>query len=659
MLQTLQWRVNRLRCMTPAEISYRVLQAMRIRAQRAGLHGSDVPPAPALGRRSHAWIHADGGIDAAPYRAAADRIAQGRMDLFALHNAKVGSPPRWNRDPKTGQEAPLGFGMLLDYRNPRLVGDIKYLWEINRHMQLVTLAQAYALTRERGYFEVLRVQLESWLDACPFRLGPNWTSALEAGLRLINWSSAWQLLGGVDSPLFEDETGARLRRRWLASVYQHAEFVRGNFSRFSSANNHLLGEAAGLFVCALTWPHWSEQRRWLRTAKAILEREVAAQNAPDGVNREQAVWYQQFVLELLLLTLLAGKANAEWFSVAYESRVEAMLEFLASIMDVGGNVPMFGDADDGRVAPSDPGPANSNYRSLLAAGASLFGSSELRAKAGTLDDKARWLLGAEAAQGFLGASAPPVLPVRRAFPDGGYYVLGCSFETPEEIRLVADAGPLGYQTIAAHGHADALSFTLSVGGLEFLIDPGTYAYHTQTAWRSYFRGTAAHNTLRIDGRDQSVQGGNFMWLRKARAGCSLWQPGEERDRFEGWHDGYAALADPVQHRRSITLDKAGRRIVIEDRLFMAGEHLVELHFHCAEHCRLDPAGDGYVLSQGGRAVHLQLPQVEGASAQVHCGDTAPILGWVSRRFDQKQPTPTIAWRARLSGDTVLRSEILC
>src|SRR5206468_507056 len=82
----------------------------------------------------------------------------------------------------------------------------------------------------------------------------------------------------------------------------------------------------------------------------------------------------------------------------------------------------------------------------------------------------------------------------------GYYILGADFDTPNEIRAVVDAGPLGYTAIAAHGHADALSFTLSVGGSEFLIDPGTCAYHTQERWRQYFRGTAAHNTLRVDGR---------------------------------------------------------------------------------------------------------------------------------------------------------------
>ena len=103
--------------------------------------------------------------------------------------------------------------------------------------------------------------------------------------------------------------------------------------------------------------------------------------------------------------------------------------------------------------------------------------------------------------------------------------------------MVADAGPLGYQTIAAHGHADALAFTLSVGGLEFLVDPGTYAFHAHGAWRQYFRGTAAHNTLRVDGKDQSESGGDFMWLKKARAACTLYSSSDGYDLFEGWQAG--------------------------------------------------------------------------------------------------------------------------
>ena len=660
MKERFRWHFNRLRCMTPSEVSHRIVRALAMRAERVGLRGSLRVPRPDLAPIPRHWIHAGARVDAAPYLAAADRIAAGKLDVFALHDADLGSPLRWNRDPKTGVEAPLSFGKLLDYRNPRLVGDIKYLWEPNRHLHLVTLAQAHALSGNTWYFHVLRRHLESWFDSCPYRMGPNWTSALEAGIRLINWSVAWQLLGGARSPLFQSTEGARLRQRWLESVYQHAQFVSGHYSLHSSANNHLIGEAAGLFIAALTWPHWPCTREWLTAAKAILEREALLQVAPDGVNREQSVSYQQFVLDLLLLTLLAGKANGQWFSVAYESRIEVMLEYLASIMDAGGNVPMLGDADDALAVRFAESGEFSPYRSLLASGAILFGRSDFKLKAGVLDDKTRWLMGNQADMLFDGQPTTEArLPVRQAFSEGGYYILGCDFESSNEIRLIVDAGPLGYRTIAAHGHADALAFTLSVGGLEFLIDPGTYAYHTEAPWRQYFRGTSAHNTVCVDGQDQSQPGGKFMWLRKARAGCNQWSCTREKDLFEGWQDGYMRLADPVMHRRRIAIDKVARRVLIEDSLQMAGEHDIELFFHCSECCEPELAPDGFTLRQGGSSLRLKLPLVEGASAHVYHGSTAPILGWISRGFDQKLPAATIAWRARVKGNVVLRTEIDC
>jgi hypothetical protein len=659
-MERILWRVNRLRCMPPAEIRHRMVRALAMRAERWRLVGSGPVPPPDLAHTPGPWIHAPAKVDAARYLAAAERIAAGRFDVFALQDAALGSPPRWNGDPKTGVEAPLSFGKLLDYRNPRRVGDIKYLWELNRHLHIVTLAQAYALSGDARYFGVIQRHLESWFDGCPYGRGPNWSSALELGIRLINWSVAWQLLGGASSRVFQDGEGPRLRRQWLDAVFQHAQFVRGHFSLYSSANNHLIGEATGLFVAALTWPHWPRARAWLTEAKAILEREALLQNAPDGVNREQAVSYQQFEIDLLLLALFAGRANGKKFSVAFESRIEAMIEYLASVMDAGGNVPMIGDSDDGVVVRLAQNDGHCRYRSLLATGAILFRRGDFKAKAGKLDDKTRWLFGDGADAAFEqldGAQAQ--LPVRRAFTHGGYYILGCDFETVNEIRLIVDAGPLGYQTIAAHGHADALAFTLSVGGKEFLIDPGTYAYHTQGPWRRYFRGTAAHNTLRVDGLDQSQSGGNFMWLRKADARCTLWRPSDERDVFEGWHDGYMQLPDPVTHRRRITLEKRERRVIIEDTALMSRAHEIELLFHCSEQCRVDPTADGYKLSHEGRTIFLKLPQAEGAASRVYCGSMAPVWGWVSRHFDAKQPAPTIVWRARFADDVVLRSEVIC
>jgi hypothetical protein len=638
--------------MTPVEVAYRVLRALQAQAERSGVVGPADVPAPKLEASFNPWVQVPPNADLAPYLAAADRICDGSLDILALRGVDLGQPPRWNRDPKTGIEAPLAFGKTLDYRDSHIVGDIKYLWEPNRHLHFVTLAQAYALSGDAKYFQELAGQLDSWLLACPYGRGPNWASALEVAIRLINWSIAWQLAAAA----FDNPRHAELRARWLRSVYQHAEFIRGWLSLHSSANNQLIGEAAGLFIAGLSWPHWRRSDTWVDTGKRILEREALAQNAPDGVNREQSVFSQRFVLDFLLLCMLAGKANGQRFPAEYDSRIESMLDYLASIMDGGGNVPQFGDTDDGHVARLSQGDAFCSYKSLLATGAILFGRGDFKVKAGSLDDKTRWLVGAEADAQYRRLDAEKTrLPLRQTFPEGGYYVLGCDFDTANEIRLVADAGPLGYRSIAAHGHADALSFTLSVGGREMFIDPGTYAHHTQVAWRQYFRGTSAHNTVRIDGLDQSVQGGNFMWFNKANAGCSLWLSSAQKDTFEGWHDGYLRLDDPVKHRRLIELDKGARGLAIEDTLEMEEEHKVELLFHCHEACVVDPICGGYLLGRDGATARLLLPS--GGESAVYRGSLSPLWGWVSRAFDQRNAAPTIVWRGCLSGRTVLRTQI--
>jgi hypothetical protein len=657
----LTWRINRLRCMSAAEIGYRLQRTLAAQAERRGFAGKFRVPAAELANVSACWMTVPKPIDPAPYLTAAARLMAGRFDVFALENVDLGSPPRWNRDPKTGIESginePLAFGKLIDYRDPQQVGDIKYLWEPNRHMHLVTLAQAYAISGEEKYVDTLRQHLDDWFIRCPYGLGPNWASALEAGIRLINWSLAWQLLGGAQAAVFEGVEGVAFRQRWLDSVYQHAQFIHGFFSLHSSANNHLIGEASGLFIAALTWPHWPLAERWRSDAQAILEREALLQNAPDGVNREQSTSYQQYEIDLLLLPLLVANANGVKFTEGYVSNIERMLEYLASIMDVGGHVPMFGDADDGMIVKLSQGLDDCRYRSSLATGAILFHRGDFLKKAGDLDDKTRWLLGVQADYPVPSQSSLRPLPVRQAFVEGGYYILGCDFERKTEIRLVADAGALGYQRIAAHGHSDALSFTLSVGGEEFLVDPGTYAYHTQGAWRAYFRGTSSHNTLRVDGVDQSQAGGNFMWLKKAVAICSHWQIASTNDIFEGWHDGYRRLADPVTHQRRITLDKSTLRVSIDDCLHMNDAHRIELFFHCGEHCQVESSHEGYLISTGKTRLILKLPDLQGASHRLYKGSTEPILGWVSRRFDAKQPTTTIAWFAPVCGSAILRSEI--
>lgn len=655
MLAKLSWKLNRLRAMGAPEVAHRVRDALqqRLQARGVGMAHAPAPVAPPALRFGQPWLGRP--FDAAPHLAAAERILAGRFDVFALRDVALGFPPEWNRDPKTGTLAPLGFGKLLNYRDEAVVGDIKCLWEPNRHLCISDLAMAYALSGELRYAHGVQALLESWWQQCPYPLGPNWSSALELALRLVSWSHAWQLLGGAGSVLFEGPEGQAFLQRWLASIYQHCHFIAGHFSRHSSANNHLFGELTGLHVAALTWPCWPESAGWLAQTERELEEQALKQNGPDGVNREQAIYYQHTVADEMLLCALAGRANGQPRSAAFLQRLEAMLEFLAAMMNVAGQVPMIGDADDAQLANWDKSPAANVYTSLLASGAALFGRSDFKRKAGRFDDKSGWLLGEEGLRAFdaLDAGMAPALP--RRFADGGYYVMGARLDTPSEVRLIADAGPLGYLGIAAHGHADALALSLSVAGQAVLVDPGTYAYHTQKVWRDYFRGTSAHNTLRIDGRDQSESGGNFLWLRKAQAQCEQWRDDAGGQFWRASHDGYLSLKSPLLHRREVQVSPGASRIEVTDILEGQGAHEVELFWHFDPQCELRL--DGMLLHVQGRAfaAQMQLPQADGAVAALVQGSESPVLGWISHRFDEKQASPTLVWRARLEGAARLRT----
>ena len=275
----LKWYRNRLRCMSLPEVSQRILSHLFLSLQALGWFTAKTVPAPDRGAPAASWLGKAPQVDAAAYRAAADRILAGKLDIFALRDLPVGHPPEWNREPRSGKAVPLRFGRLLDYRDAELVGDIKYLWEPNRHLHLVTLAQAYRLTGDEQYLQGIRLQLESWFEQCPYPMGGQWASPLEAGIRLINWSLVWNLVGGSDSSLFRDAPGRKFLDSWLASIYRHGHFIRHGFSRYSSANNHLIGEAAGLFVATCTWPYW---REFTELAAARLPGAVAGGRRTDS-----------------------------------------------------------------------------------------------------------------------------------------------------------------------------------------------------------------------------------------------------------------------------------------------------------------------------------------------------------------------------------------
>jgi hypothetical protein len=623
--------LRRLRLMTPGEILFRIQRLLRNKAWRY------FPPRTgAVGALSKiAWF--GDLLEREKVRtflfdeyhwneSTAAEYLQHRFTFFRLTRADFGSTIEWNHDYLNGISPPLQFGPEMDYRDAALCGDIKYVWEHNRHHHLVEIAKAYYLTGKREYADDVRVQIESWIDQCPYLMGVQWASSLESAIRVINWCFVSQFLLAEGSGYLDIHHD--FKRRWIASVHQHLVYISRNFSRHSSANNHLIGEACGLFVGALCFT-FGESETWLQTSEGILQEEAAGQVWPDGVDKEQAISYQAFVFDFLLIAALLGRRNGRDFPADYWQRLERMAEFVLSLIDASGNVPQIGDEDDGYVVVLSHEPEFRLFRSLLATAAVLFHRGDFARKAVMYDEKSFWLLGFQDFQ--LLVDRDHGRPTSLSFPFGGYYIL-----KGKESTLIMDCGPLGYLSLAAHGHADALSILLSYKDQWILIDPGTYAYHTQREWRNYFRGTAAHNTVRIDGVDQSVIGGNFMWLQKASARLIR----HDASAVAGWHDGYCMLSEPVRHEREVVFEGVGRKYKVFDRIRSEGTHAVELFFHLPPACSLKEKEGGYVLTNGPAEVFLQ-PDTRLQERSVLCGSLSPMGGWFSPGYDRKVPSTTL------------------
>ena len=654
-MQQPAWYLKRLKVMSGAEVAHRLARSLRVLSQKFVSH--ELPPRDAAARDLR-FLPPFIAVAPEHLTAAADRILAGKYSFFDLTDCELGDPPQWNRDPLSQRVAGDRRATAIDYRDEREVGNIKYLWEPNRHLHLPVLAQAHALTGDPRYALAIQSQIDSWISQCPEGWGPNWISPLELGIRLINWSITWQLLGGMRSKLFAGPEGEAFRDRWLDAIFRQTRMIAGNLSRYSSANNHLIGEAAGVYVAASTWPLWPQVTSWGEKCREILEEECHRQNAPDGGNREQAFAYQTFVLDFLLIAGLAARARGEDFAPVYWRRIEVMIDFLASMTTVAGTLPMIGDADDGRVVSLAAEPGFSPHISLIATGAVLFGRADLAARAGALDGKTATLLGVEAVRRLsqLKQRARNGFRPRLQFSESGYYLMGAGFGTPDEVRLLVDAGPLGFLSIAAHGHADALSFVLNIGDREILVDPGTYAYHTDPSWRRYFRSTLAHNTVGVDEQDQSVQAGNFMWTDHAKARCIEFETGTEHQRFIGEQYGYQRLEDPVVHRREIVCDTRRQVIEVTDMLRCDGEHRARRSWHFAEHCQVERVHNGLKVVSGLTQVLFEpLEPLDGL--QLIHGGSAEQGGWVSRSFGYKQPSTSAHWYSRVAGHTVLRTRI--
>lgn len=655
-MQPIGWYLRRLAAMSPREAAGRAQGFLRdsLEALRVEVGRPPRPPAGLLRPREPRfrvsdlavgeWCSAAPGSPEEEWRdrlvRAADDVVAHRLSFFDLERVELGPEIDWNRDCKSGRRAGLGFGRWLDYRDFARVGDCKLVWEPNRHHQLVVLGRAYRATGEERYAREAAAQLESWLDACPYGRGMNWRSPLELGIRLINWVFALDLIRESGHP------EPRLRARLLASVHQHVREITGRYSTGSSANNHLVGEAAGVFVATAYFAGLDADGSLHERSREILDTEIVRQSHEDGGTREQGLGYQVFVLQFYLVVDAVARAIGRPPSSGFEARLERMLDFVRRLAD-GGPLPWFGDADDGTVL--DLGGSSERWRSWLAIGAARYDSPALARVAEAPSEAARWLVGRAANERLLRlrerATETPLAST--ALAPSGYYLLQHG-SRGGGVSAVFDCGELGFGSIAAHGHADALSFSLRVFGEDVLVDPGTYDYFSHPEWRRYFRGTRAHNTVEVDGLDQSTMEGPFLWGRRAVARCLGFEPTSEGGRVSGEHDGYARLSDPLTHRRTLELAGDPAVLTVTDEILARGEHELAVCFHTAETVLVTARGPReFALCFGAGTAVLRFD--EGLEVSQRRGSERPIAGWVSRGYHRRSPATTLMGRTTSRG----------
>jgi hypothetical protein len=716
----LNWYLNRLRAMSPAEVGYRLRHSAQTRGDRLRLltgrlpgavllpvgsgEGFDVPFFfdPARLEEMRAGWSRDYPDGLARLRAEADSLCAGRATIFDRELTWTDAP-EWHADLLRGGEWPRRFWSEVPIRD----GGVKYAWELARHQHLMTLARAAFLTGEPRFSSAACRWLVSWIDENPPYIGIHWTSALELGLRLIAWSWIFRLLRPLgeapagrpvpETRVMATEAGSEagslllpppvagrlsavassgwtreLEREFFRAIQLQAEFVRRYHSDHSSANNHLIGEAAGVATAGLAFPWLAEADRWRDWGLAILARELPRQCHPDGVTAEQTFHYQAFVMDLVLQPVLLARHQGHELPGELLDRLEAMAGFLYTAMDASGTLPNVGDADDGAAILLGQD-IHSPYRSLLATCGVLFNRPEFCRAAGAFDEKSAWLLGPMGRERFekLSIAAEGISPPgSRQFPAAGYTVLRSGAGADEQLLLM-DHGPLGYLSIAAHAHADCLSLVMHLGGHPALVDPGTYTYHEQPAWREYFRGTPAHNALIVDGKHQSVMTGPTMWGQRANATQRRWTTRPAFDFVEAEHDGYERLPGRPLHRRSVFHRRSGATFVV-DRLLGSGEHTAELTWHLAPGARVSTegdlawsaAGDGFhlylaILADGAaEAVIVEGDEVQSAdcvSGNLPGASTATDdairntqyslpQGWVSPHFGERVPAPVLCSR---------------
>jgi hypothetical protein len=568
----------------------------------------------------------------------------------------------WHLDPVHGKRAPLDPWFKIPFLDFAVVGDHKVIWELNRLQHLVTLAKAQLLSGDNGgdknhkYVRELIALWRSWIRANPYPLGINWGSTLEVAFRILSWIWVDQLLAGTGECA---DILSELRSELAPALAFHGRYIERYLSTYFSPNTHLLGEAVALFFLGTLYPQMPGAARWKESGWQIVLHEAGRQVRPDGVYFEQSLHYHVYALDFFLYARLLAARNGMETPPAYDAVLGRMLDVVAALAQAG-PAEGFGDDDGGRLW----NPRRNRTEQMtdpLALGAVIY---HREFSVAPLTEEAIWLFGNQAVERLSTTQTSPAAH-SVAFPDGGLYVLADS--QPYAQTMVVDAGPQGVGR-SGHGHADALSLRLAMDGRRWLVDSGSGVYISRDpADRNTFRGTGAHNTMRVDGVDQAVADEPFSWTHIPCTQAEDWIAGKSFTYFVGSHNGYARLADPVVHRRHILKIAGGLWLVrdvatagvvagfcpagtgqspVTTRKGTEAEHELEIRWHFAPDLEVRSRGTGRVeiskdgFRSGESGLSLIMPEDTAWRTEVGKALLSPSYGAF-------QPAPLVRCHARV------------
>lgn len=569
----------------------------------------------------------------------ADEILAGRWLAFGHLELKVDDPPKWHCDYLVGRDlATPESAFTLDHRALPGGADIKLIWELSRWTHLTRLAMAAYVLGDQRAAEKCLAWLEDWVMHNPPYRGWNWTSALEAGLRLIQFTWIDALLGNLRFTIY-DSRGAnqteRLRQLRRAILPPHVWFTWRHRSFGSSANNHLLGELAGLIAATVRWPELNRLCTSLDNLHGRWEHEVLGQFAEDGGNREQALNYHLFSWELCWQTRAALTEAGRTIAPEVHERLLRAAQFFVEVQ-----VPTdpwdYGDSDNAYVTPF----SSEEHRSV-AEWIQWFNSAS---DAGAIEF---WLGVCPGLPQLAHRVTGVHLPGLTHLDISGQAVLRRDLWT-----LRVDASLLGYMKTAAHGHLDALHMGLWREGVALVIDPGTGAYYADQRLRGWLTSRAAHNCPSPLDAEWPRRLGPFLWAGKH----ALPEMAVEWNHFEVG----VCLRDQIIERRVVPLETESG-LLVEDRCLWNNESAEErdllpfsVRWQFAPESRIETLDERrFRITRRGVAMEVQ---VSADWAEVFCvmepnqvaqaDPDAPLAGTVSPAFRRTIWAPYLKLIAR-------------